>query len=122
MVAAFHNREIKLRPSLLAAVMIAFSAGCAKSRPADTDPVLSNLRSASHLLLAEQTDTFRPGRSIDDVLQTIRWRGNLEEAISHEGKSVCSIGYMLLPEGATSGVKGEWLLAIFIDDRFVKFV
>jgi hypothetical protein len=74
------------------------------------------------LLRAEQSEKFQRGRSLDDILNDIGWRGNFTEAAVYDGKNVCSILYMLLPEGAPHDERGEWLLALFVDNKFTKFV
>jgi hypothetical protein len=74
------------------------------------------------LLRADQSEEFQRGRSIDDILKDVGWRGNFAQAGVHEGHSVLSVLYLLLPEAATHDARGEWLLAVFVDNKFTKFV
>ena len=91
-----------------------------------TPAVATQLNSENYYLTARDFDKFRPGRPQGDVLKDVQWRGNFETATVYKGRSVCSIIYFLMPEGATGGELGErggeWLSAIFIDGKFAKFV
>ena len=84
------------------------------------------LISADYGLHPSDLDKFRPGRSKADVLKEVQWRGNFKAATTYKGKSVCGIMYFLMPEGQYGNELckggGELLIAIFIDDKFAKFV
>lgn len=127
-------KKSRMIPGLvvLLVVTLAYLAGCAESNGkksggeqvdrGKTSFPHSELSSANYYLTADDLDKFRPGRLMGDVLRDVQWRGNFKTATTHKGKSICSITYFLLPRGATNGHAGEWVLAIFIDDKFVKFV
>lgn len=131
-MASCLNKSIIPRVALLLPLMFMCLAGCAKpngEKPINECPANgeksfthSKYNSANYYLTARDIDEFRPGKLMGDVLVTIQWRGNFETSTTYKGKSVCSIMYFLLPRGATNVDAGEWLWAIFIDDKFVKFV
>jgi hypothetical protein len=78
--------------------------------------------SANCYLTDRDFNKFRSGRSMDDVLKDVQFRGNFDAAAIYEGKDAYSITYFLLPRGATNAEAGEWLSAIFVDNKFTKFV
>ena len=49
--------------------------------------------SADYMLSDEDYDVFRPGKSKDEILGGLHWRGNLEMATEHKGCIVCAISY-----------------------------
>jgi hypothetical protein len=134
MVSPFKKHPNMLLPSLFMASACLVCLGCAKTggdeqKGGNLDrggkAAISPQRpllSADYSLRGGDLDKFRPGRLIDDVLKDVQWRGNFQMAATYKGQSLCSIMYFLLPDGATTISKGHWVLAIFIDDKFTKFV
>ncbi len=101
-------------------------SGCAELGGAEpdgtTDQASANAPSANDLLTMADVEKFQPGRSIDDILKDINWRGNLSMACDHQGKSLAAIHYQLFVPPGSQGFDGEPVAAIFVDDKFVKFV
>jgi hypothetical protein len=87
--------------------------GAANETPAEVN-------SASSLLDPSDYNTFRPGRPKADVLNDVQWRGNFEFASEIDEQRVEAISYGLL--GGPLSERGTSILAIFIDDKFEKFV
>ena len=87
----------------------------------DLGTKLSSLDSASYCLVPGDLDRFQPGRAKNDILKDVKWRGVLYMAAQHDGRVVCAIVYELLPGGAYDN-GGVCVWAIFVDDKFVKFV
>jgi hypothetical protein len=77
--------------------------------------------SADCLLSPKDYETFRPGRSKDDILKDVQWRGNFEMATEYKGKIVSAISFGLFG-GPFSSDGGDSVWAIFADDKFQKFV
>ncbi|HUG94344.1 MAG TPA: hypothetical protein VML55_26170, partial [Planctomycetaceae bacterium] len=59
------------------------------------------------------------GRSMDDILNDIQWRGNCEMTTEYNGKSITAISYSVVRR---DGGIGDSIWAIFVDGRFQKFV
>ena len=124
------TRRLVLQQFLPLALTIACVTGC--SEPSSTKPRHEakgrrgvgsrpgELMSANSLLGAGDYEKFRPGRSRADVLNDVQWRGNFVEATTYEGKSVSVISYGLF--GGPFSDHGTAVLAIFVDDKFEKFV
>lgn len=63
---------------------------------------------------------FRPGRAKNDVLGDVQWRGAFLGACDDDGTSIMAVGFQIYPDRPVeSGVAAN---AIFINDRFQKFV
>jgi hypothetical protein len=127
------KKRLMLSHSLIMALVWLVSLGCVKpsdeiprgghlDRGEKAPPIQNSPRSANGLLYGGDIHKFQPGRSIDTVLKDVQWRGDFQAATTYKGKSVCSVMYMLLPDGATNNDRGEWVLAVFVDDKFTKFV
>lgn len=99
---------------LSAAVPLGFLA---RNLQKNVDAVLP---SASFLLSSGDYEKFRPGRSKADILNDVQWRGNFEQAAPYNGKSVSLISYGLF--GGPLSDHGTGVLAVFVDDKFEKFV
>jgi hypothetical protein len=118
----------------LAALASACLAGCAKPADKESDGGRTHpkhaiggsgteieLTSASYYLGVRDIGKFRPGRSKSDVLEDVQWRGDFLMAAEWKGKSICAIAYDVIPDGPGSK-GGEVVWAIFVADKFVKFV
>jgi hypothetical protein len=77
--------------------------------------------SATRLLGNDDVEKFRPGRPTDEILNDVQWRGNFEMACRREGRSTSAISYELFTDDL-AGDGGEVVWAIFVDDKFQKFV
>jgi hypothetical protein len=114
--------------------MFACLGGCTK--PGDRNPAgkranqgdasdlarrLAKLDSASHYLTIGDLDKFQPGRSKSGILKDVQWRGEFNMATEYKGKVVSAIIFELVPDDSRSK-GGVWIWAIFVDDKFVKFV
>jgi hypothetical protein len=84
----------------------------------------TDLPSGHYLLLPDDLKHFQPGRATDDVLKDVRWRGNFKLASDFDGHAVSGIYFEVafLEGQKEAGSDGEALYAIFVDDKFVKFV
>jgi hypothetical protein len=78
------------------------------------------LLSAHWLLAAADYEKFRPGRSKDDILRDVQWRGNFQVGCEFKGGSLCAIGYGI--RGGPMSSTGEGVWAIFADEKFLRFV
>ncbi|MGO8690553.1 MAG: hypothetical protein ACLQLG_13100 [Thermoguttaceae bacterium] len=76
--------------------------------------------SADYCLDASDIEKFRPERSKNDILKDVQWGGDFEEATEYEGKNVSAISYGLF--GGPYRVGGRAVWAIFVGDKFKKFV
>jgi hypothetical protein len=79
------------------------------------------ISSANRLLGNDDVEKFRPGRPMDEILKEVQWRGNFEMACRHEGRGISGVSYELFTDDPT-GDGGEVVWAIFVDDKFQKFV
>ena len=113
------------------ALMLGVLIGCAEcdgNKPTDelmkrgNATVQTEINSPNCYLRVVDLGKFRPGRAKSDVLRDVQWRGNFDTAATYKGKSVCTVIYLLVPEGANSRDSGEWVLAVFLDGQFTKFV
>jgi len=86
--------------------------------------IYGDLPSANYLLFPNDVAAFRAGKTKDDVLKDVKWRGNFGMACEYKGKGVSAITYELVlqPKTDTANIEGEWMFAIFVDDKFEKFV
>jgi hypothetical protein len=66
-----------------------------------------------------EMQSFRPGRSKAEILKEIHWVGNFEMATEDHGKTLAAMSFNVCVEDQ---VFGDFLWAIFVDDKFVKFV
>lgn len=86
----------------------------------------AELSSAHYFLGPVDVEEFRPGRSKNEILEDVQWRAGSSGAGEYKAENVCAISYKLVfeqvPEIAKRDGKGEWLEAIFIGDKFVKWV
>lgn len=76
--------------------------------------------SANYLLGPEDYAIFRPGRLKKDILNDLQWWGNFLGTTQYEGKTVSAICYGLF--GGPMSKQGIAVWAIFVDDKFEKFV
>ncbi len=130
MISSCKKRRIILGQTALLALMFTCLAGC--SEPNDkksggeqvdrgkTSSLNTELTSAHNCLDVGELEKFRPGRPKRDILKDIQWRGHFLMASTYKGKSVCAIAYKVLSDDPSSGEEVVW--AIFVDDKFVKFV
>src|SRR5438552_1357484 len=79
-------------------------------------PSEKKLNSIHRLLGPSDYDKFRIGRSKDDVLKDVQWRGNFEMACRHKGKRIYGISFEFFSSYATR-LDGEVAWAIFIDEK-----
>ncbi|HEY3392220.1 MAG TPA: hypothetical protein VGK58_05915 [Lacipirellulaceae bacterium] len=124
----------RAKPPLLLlgiSLLLAFPSGCAepgkkksKAAPSDQEALAEKLRSlnsVSHYLTAADLHAFRPGRLKEDVLEDVKWRGSFHMAAEIDRQSVCAIIYELRSDDLKLE-GGVWTWALFVDDRFSKFV
>jgi hypothetical protein len=117
---------------MAAALAVVFLAGCgnklAAARQVQKGKHRDEMPSASGLLYPEDFAKFQPGRFIDEILSDTQWRGNFGTACRHDGKSLSSIWYGLTRKDPAKNAERnidsvrETVIAIFEDNRFVKFV
>ena len=115
---------------LFSTLLFIIAAGCApKTQKTSQQKVLEEkgtsaarvlIPSESNLLNSDDYNKFQLGRSEFAILRDIQWRGNLEEGCIYNGKPVVGISYGIL--GGSLSEHGETVWAIFVDDKFVKFV
>src|SRR3990172_4533647 len=132
----FSSREPKwatIGQSLLLLLMLECGAGCAESDDAaaankrkDLDGIMKiiygDLPSANFFLFPHDFKAFRAGRTKDDVLEDVKWRGDFGPACEYKGKSVSFITYELVlqPRRDTMNFDGEFIFATFVDDKFER--
>jgi hypothetical protein len=117
MLSACKRHPIILGISVLLILMVGWLIWPAPIQEKALDP---RRPSATYLLEPEDYDKFRPGRPKVDVLEDVRWRGNLEMATEYKGKSASAISYGICGSPLTGG--GEIVWAIFVGEKFEKFV
>lgn len=86
---------------------------------------LMKLPSATDYLTFCDLEKFQPGRSASDILKDIQWRGFFRRGAVCEGQSISVIDYDLIPDNPEWHVDEWWgktMHAIFIEDKFVKFI
>jgi hypothetical protein len=110
--------------TLIAVAVLVFSKtkeipGVERSQP--RNQIDSKATSIHRLLGPSDYVKFRVGRSKRDILDDVQWRGNVEMSCRLKGKSIFAVSFDLFSDGPTSG-GGEVVWAIFIDDKFDKFV
>ena len=138
MASFYKKRGAILVPSLVSVLTVALIAGCTgandkkpEGRKMDRKNAVgprSERASPNRLLCGNDYEAFRPGRLKRAILGDVQWRGNFEMACEHQGKSVSAISYGLLASDCSEGLERDanaekdvvW--AIFVDDKFVKFV
>lgn len=119
---------------------VTWTAGCADSRreqPGDGYMNSSHTRrtdadpaSAHYLLSAVDLEKFQPGGTKREILEGLNWRGNFSFATEDQGTSVTAISFGLTREKYSESKDivrsadgaDEVVWAVFIDDKFVKFV
>jgi hypothetical protein len=77
--------------------------------------------SAGFSIFTGELNKFQTGRSRIDLLRELHWRGGLEMAAEYNGKSVFLIDYYVLPNDGREDT-AQPILAVFVDDKFVKFI
>lgn len=109
----------------LLALIAVYCLGCSadappasKSRKIGED---AECLSENRLLSRSKFGSFQKGRLLDAVLNDVRFSGNFEMAARHDGKWISAISYALFSVDARND-GGEVVWAIFVDDRFEKFV
>jgi hypothetical protein len=117
---------------MAAALAVVFLTGCgdkrAATRQVQKGKHRDELPSASGLLYPEDFAKFQPGRSIDEILSDTQWGGNFGMACYHDGKSLCAIYYGLTVKDPAKNAERDinsvrkTVIAIFEDNRFVRFV
>ena len=84
--------------------------------------------SSSELLFEEDIEKFRTGRSLDDILNDVQWRGLLIMACEHDRTKYSALTYGLLSKDYSKGLERDrnaekdGVHAIFVDGKFLKFV
>ena len=130
MISALERRWMVFVPPIMLVLALACPVGCAKGGEkavdkrvdrGDTSDLHAKLNSASDYLAVADLDEFRPGRPKDDILKDVQWRAGSVVASDCKGKSITAIDYTLLADGAESH-REEALHAIFVADKFVKFI
>lgn len=94
--------------------------------PGDREEKTANARtehaSSTYLLSPDDVANFRSGRLKDEILNNVHWRGNFEMATEYEGHEVCAISFGLFGGIFGDDSRGITLWAVFVDDKFQKFV
>ena len=78
--------------------------------------------SESYLLEVEEYAAFKVGKKKHDILSELHWKGNVEEIAEIEGKVVTAISYGLYGGPHSEDPRAAVVWAIFVDDKFDKFV
>ena len=65
---------------------------------------------------------FRSGRARREILEDLHWRGVAVEMIDCNGTEICAITYNVDPDGPEGMHCGVTVHAIFVDNKFVKFI
>jgi hypothetical protein len=82
----------------------------------------SDARSAGYLLDPGDFGKFQPGRLLEEVLEDVQWRGNLEMAAEIDGKRLTAISFGVFGGPFGDDARGDIVWAIFIDGTFDRFV
>ena len=118
------------------ALTCALLSGCAETGGAEpakkqsANQIDPDVPSGHRILSARDIAEFKPGRSTDEILKSIQWRGNFEMGCEHNGKGLVAISYGLTREDYLKSPsivlspesEEEVVWAIFVGDKFVKFV
>jgi hypothetical protein len=94
----------------------------AQVEPASTEERMATRATAGELLGLKDLTDFERGKAMTDILKEVEWRGNLQMATEYKGKGLASIGYAVATEPIGEGAIGDAFWAIFVDDKFEKFV
>ncbi len=131
MLLNYQKRVFGLRLTLLALPFLLLS-GCGNPsgekegkkpmKPADAKTIDTPLDSAHYYLAVADLDKFQPGRSRRDVLNDLHWRAGSVEMADCKGRAICAITYNLLLDGGGNEESPIWLHAIFVNNKFVKFI
>jgi len=121
--------------ALIVLLIPIFSVGCVdaqeevpavdrKDHVAVPKVLIGDLPSANYLLLPSQAEAFKPGRLEKDVLKDVNWRGNFGMACQYKENNVTAITFELVLQhkSDTMNIEGEWLFAVFGDNKFEKFI
>jgi len=84
------------------------------------NPKKRELTSPDYWLEPSEYEFFRPGRLKSEILTDVNWKGAWYQTTKHQGKSIAAINFGFF-ERPPSG-KGTMAWAIFVDDKFEKFV
>jgi hypothetical protein len=87
----------------------------------DQTDATADCNSIHDLLSVREFEKFRAGDEMSTILKDLCWRGNLVEAADRDGKRIYLISFRLFTDNA-KGLSGESALAVFVNERFEKFV
>jgi len=118
MASPFEKVTRVLKPAILVVVTFSSVNGCVDSRET-VEP--NSPYSPNSYLAATDLDKFQLGRLRTDLLEDIQWRASSARAGVCNGKPVMAIDYTLISDGPKRHV-GKSLHAMFVDDRFEKFI
>lgn len=90
-----------------------------KTADAKTDTPLD---SANGYLAVADLDKFRTERPRFDILKDLKWRAGPVEMADCHGKAICAITYTVLMDGRPAEESLIWIHALFVNDKFVKFI
>jgi hypothetical protein len=90
--------------------------------PEDAKAVDAPLDSAHGYLAIADLDKFQPGRSRSDILKDLHWRADSVEMADCKGRALCAITYGLLSDGQQRDECKVFLHALFVNNKFVKFI
>ncbi len=117
--------------TLLSFLLVAI-AGCAKSSAEEpekngVEPEIPNdlntpLDSANYYLAFTDLDRFRPSRSRLEILGDLRWRVASVRMAYCKGKAVSALTYQILSSAAQTDKGSIWVHALFVDNKFEKFI
>jgi hypothetical protein len=125
--------KINCMQAIARGMVLALLVGCTK--PGDEVPMNSRAEreeknaeaaaeptSADYLLSPGDVENFRSGRLKGEILGDIHWRGNFEMGTQYDGHDVCAISFGLFGGPFGEDPRGTILWAVFVDDKFQKFV
>jgi hypothetical protein len=89
--------------------------------PANKKKPQMKQESANDYLTIGDIDKFRPGRLKDEILKDVQWRASSAMAAECKGQRIFALDYSLVSNGPDR-YYGDVVVAIFEDNKFVKFV
>ena len=128
MINFVNSIKAVLEQFILPIFMFSCLVGCASANCSgklqknnkNTERINRNQKWDFFILLPADYKKFRPGRSKDDILEDIHWKGSFVEAASYKGKSITVIDFGLF--GSPFDNSGTIVWSVFVDEKFHKFV
>jgi len=116
--------------TVLPLIMMGMSLGCSgEDQPPGAQPGdggasakgAAETLSANALLESKDLKSFRPDRAKEDILKEVQWRGNFEMSSPYKDGTATAISYSLFAS-ILDDPSGTSVVAVFIDEKFEKFV